>query len=284
VLAPFAIAAIASLPLRHWRNKLAVRASLFLAPGERIQSLVLGNVRRPSGRSDWHVVVVTDREIVVLKRFGYWTLRPPTRVPMRHSRNFHFGPMSGIVYGSFVLDGTKYLVPRGCFKDVASADAALVAEAAPSHVGDATLASKGGESPVRSSPAGWYPDPAGRLERRYWDGNQWSQPDDPSKRSPIRQLLKSGLSLVFWLVATLIFALATFVWLWHVVADFMRHPMNALWLIPMYGATGLYIYFLKRWSTRPHRVAAKPGWYPAPGDSTRRRYWDGSAWTQRFAP
>jgi hypothetical protein len=26
-----------------------------------------------------------------------------------------------------------------------------------------------------SIPAGWYPDPSGRFELRYWDGNAWSE-------------------------------------------------------------------------------------------------------------
>jgi hypothetical protein len=24
-------------------------------------------------------------------------------------------------------------------------------------------------------PAGWYADPSGRFELRYWDGNQWTE-------------------------------------------------------------------------------------------------------------
>jgi hypothetical protein len=29
--------------------------------------------------------------------------------------------------------------------------------------------------PSASAPAGWYADPAGRHEQRYWDGAQWTQ-------------------------------------------------------------------------------------------------------------
>ena len=29
--------------------------------------------------------------------------------------------------------------------------------------------------PLPSIPAGWYPDPSGRFELRYWDGNAWSE-------------------------------------------------------------------------------------------------------------
>jgi hypothetical protein len=28
---------------------------------------------------------------------------------------------------------------------------------------------------VVTTPAGWYPDPSGRFEMRYWDGNAWSE-------------------------------------------------------------------------------------------------------------
>lgn len=30
-------------------------------------------------------------------------------------------------------------------------------------------------APVVTTPAGWYPDPSGRFEMRYWDGNAWTE-------------------------------------------------------------------------------------------------------------
>jgi hypothetical protein len=30
-------------------------------------------------------------------------------------------------------------------------------------------------APVVTTPAGWYPDPSGRFELRYWDGTQWTE-------------------------------------------------------------------------------------------------------------
>jgi len=30
-------------------------------------------------------------------------------------------------------------------------------------------------APVVTTPAGWYPDPSGRYELRYWDGTQWTE-------------------------------------------------------------------------------------------------------------
>jgi hypothetical protein len=28
---------------------------------------------------------------------------------------------------------------------------------------------------VSLTPAGWYPDPSGRFEMRYWDGTAWTE-------------------------------------------------------------------------------------------------------------
>jgi hypothetical protein len=69
-----------------------------------------------------HEVVVTERAIVVLD-ISTWTHRP-TRLRLRHPRDFRFGQLSWRS-GSFVLDNTKYGVGRRFHKDVASADAAL---------------------------------------------------------------------------------------------------------------------------------------------------------------
>jgi Protein of unknown function (DUF2510) len=30
-------------------------------------------------------------------------------------------------------------------------------------------------APASTTPAGWYPDPSGRFEMRYWDGNGWTE-------------------------------------------------------------------------------------------------------------
>src|SRR5688500_17736240 len=51
-------------------------------------------------------------------------------------------------------------------------------EGAPEAAGEATSA--GGDVPE----PGWYPDPAGKHEHRYWDGTQWSdQVSDAGKTS-----------------------------------------------------------------------------------------------------
>lgn len=32
----------------------------------------------------------------------------------------------------------------------------------------------GGSSPLAAAPPGWFPDPSGRHQFRYWDGRQWT--------------------------------------------------------------------------------------------------------------
>lgn len=39
----------------------------------------------------------------------------------------------------------------------------------------ATTATAGSTASSGAAPAGWYPDPAGRYELRYWDGSQWTE-------------------------------------------------------------------------------------------------------------
>ncbi len=36
--------------------------------------------------------------------------------------------------------------------------------------------------------------------------------------------------------------------------------------------------------SKPPEVKPAAGWFEAPGDPTRYRYWDGSGWTEQFAP
>ncbi len=40
---------------------------------------------------------------------------------------------------------------------------------------DAVEAAAGSAAPESSVPAGWYADPSGRYELRYWDGNAWTE-------------------------------------------------------------------------------------------------------------
>ncbi len=97
-----------------------------------------------------HHVVVTDRAIVVLD-VNRWTNRP-TRLRLRHSRNFYFGQLSGF-WGKFVLDNTKYWVQRGFHGDVAAADAALTEMMQRQQPGPAAAAPVGQQP--QSLPPGW---------------------------------------------------------------------------------------------------------------------------------
>jgi hypothetical protein len=81
-----------------------------------------------------HHVVVTDRAIVVLDVNRY--TNRPTRLRSRLPRIFYFGPMSR-PQGKFVLDNTKYWVPRQFEKDVTAADAALAQMTQPGPTGTA---------------------------------------------------------------------------------------------------------------------------------------------------
>ena len=53
--------------------------------------------------------------------------------------------------------------------DSASNAASAVVEAAVTPIEAAAPAA------VTSTPAGWYPDPSGRFEMRYWDGSAWTE-------------------------------------------------------------------------------------------------------------
>lgn len=51
----------------------------------------------------------------------------------------------------------------------------------------------------------------------------------------------------------------------------------------IYVLPALVIWALLREGTKP-AVTAAPGWYPDPGDPGRRRFWDGTAWTDQTTP
>jgi hypothetical protein len=57
-------------------------------------------------------------------------------------------------------------------------EAASVVSAAPTVVAAPTVAppvAAATPAPASTTPAGWYPDPSGRFEMRYWDGNAWTE-------------------------------------------------------------------------------------------------------------
>ena len=107
------------------RSKLAQQASPLLASGERIQAVFLGASQPGNpgeGTCYYYTIVVTDRAILVLNRVRFG--KTP-RLLSRHHRNVHLGPVKGIIWGSFLIDNTKYWVNWRFFKDVKAADAAL---------------------------------------------------------------------------------------------------------------------------------------------------------------
>ncbi len=47
--------------------------------------------------------------------------------------------------------------------------------AAPAAAAAAAAPTSPAQPATPSVPAGWYPDPAGRFELRYWDGSAWTE-------------------------------------------------------------------------------------------------------------
>ena len=113
------------------RDKLRERAQPFLEPGEEARHVFLAQ----AGPTPWlfalsallgflmkyRVVVVTDRNVVLLKS-SPWTPAKPTEVVARLPRSTRFGPMSG-VWAKIQLEGEKYYVHKRFQKDAAAADA-----------------------------------------------------------------------------------------------------------------------------------------------------------------
>ncbi|MGB7163522.1 MAG: DUF2510 domain-containing protein, partial [Mycobacterium sp.] len=103
-----------------------------------------------------------------------WILTFPTRLRQRHPRNFYFGSRKSGLWGTFVLGNTNYWVRMKFHKDVAAADAALTAMMQRGEPGLAATAAPLGQQSGSLPPAGWYPDPTGGSDKRYWDGEQWA--------------------------------------------------------------------------------------------------------------
>jgi Protein of unknown function (DUF2510) len=146
------------------RIKLARQARPFLAQDEHVQAVF----RAHSGSCICHLVVVTDRAIVVLD-LSMWTYRP-TRLRMRHPRNVYFGCL-----GSFTLGGRTYGVACRSRGEVAAADAALADMLTRHQFDDVTRVSHHGAKMKTLPPPGWYPDPVGAAGMRQWDGAQWGR-------------------------------------------------------------------------------------------------------------
>jgi hypothetical protein len=65
--------------------------------------------------------------------------------------------------------------------EVSTGDATPIAEPSPAPAPEPepepepTPAPAPEPTPIVTTPPGWYPDPSGRYELRYWDGTQWTE-------------------------------------------------------------------------------------------------------------
>ncbi|MCV7225272.1 DUF2510 domain-containing protein [Mycolicibacterium komossense] len=95
-------------------------------------------------------------------------------------------------------------------------------------------------------PAGWYPDPTGAAQQRFWDGEQWTEAlaaptvitvpvyappaKDWAQRHPAWTTL-----IVFWI--------ACMIWQWE-------------WLVPVIAVTGATVWTIRWIQRRNARLAA----------------------------
>lgn len=155
------------------RDKLAERSRPHLEPGEQIQQVFLGQ----TGPSPWlsvltyllifwvkfRIVAVTDRRIVVLAS-KKMIMTPTGEIVASLPRTTRLGPVAGL-WARVEATGERMYVHKRFHKDVDAADAAIGAAGDPG-------------APERvagfETPAGWYPDPSGGGQSRYWDGRAWT--------------------------------------------------------------------------------------------------------------
>ena len=155
------------------RTKLARQAGPFLEPHEHIQAVFrarsIDHVRaaRTANCPRWHLLVVTDRAILVLD-LSIWTYRPK-RLRLRYPRNVYFGWS-----GSFALDGRTYGVVREFKPAMGEADTALAEMMAWREYPVVQLVSHGG---AEMTTVPW----PGYLDRRE-TGNARRQPLSKSAR------------------------------------------------------------------------------------------------------
>ena len=116
------------------RDKLIENSQQFLAPGETIQAVMVG--QKISGWwgaltylwvfwNRFEPVIVTQQRILVLDA-GKWTMGTPKKVLRELPRNTRIGPASGLWWKCTTL-GEKLYIHKRFHKDVAAADAALAA-------------------------------------------------------------------------------------------------------------------------------------------------------------
>jgi hypothetical protein len=115
------------------RDTLIERAQPYLEEGERVQ-YVFRAQRGPSPYwfllasllflwTDYRIVVVTDRDIMILEAGKVFTSQPKGRAPLaRLPRGTRFGPLRGL-WGSTEATGEKLYVHKRFHRDAAAADA-----------------------------------------------------------------------------------------------------------------------------------------------------------------
>jgi hypothetical protein len=142
-------------------------AQPFLQPGETVQTVFAAQTKSMwfAAISIWiivlsnayRVVVVTDRRILVCQT-GRMTTTPVKAVLAEFPRSTRIGPTSGLWYKCETLGEPLYIAKR-FHKDVEAADALLGAT---------------GAAGAAAATPSWAPDPSGRNELRYWDGQAWT--------------------------------------------------------------------------------------------------------------
>ena len=135
------------------RAKLARQVAPFLAPGEQLQAVFRAQScfglreARTVGLPLWHLIVVTDREILVLD-LSLFKCRP-TRVRLRESRNVYFGCSRRFTFGN-----QNYWVSSDVAEEIAAVDTALVDMLRHELVDEVRLASRR-QTTMRTVPVSW---------------------------------------------------------------------------------------------------------------------------------
>jgi hypothetical protein len=80
---------------------------------------------------------------------------------------------AGVVDDAVAPAGAAVAAATEPVTEAAEAEAPAEASPAPAPAPEAPPTPE--PAPVVTTPAGWYPDPSGRFELRYWDGNQWTE-------------------------------------------------------------------------------------------------------------
>jgi len=85
-------------------------------------------------------------------------------------------PMTAAVAATQIDEPAAEPAPEPAAETATITDTAATAETTTADTGAAgTATSTTAASTAGAAPAGWYADPSGRFELRYWDGGQWTE-------------------------------------------------------------------------------------------------------------